>query len=735
MLTAIINNMINTGSVEIGVTAGDLLVNGSAIAYNSANDLDLFASGNTNFLVGIQNRGSGAISGVAGWNGTTGLTEIINTGVFPPIGALSLNVAAVESDPNAYSNNGGILSVGDNQQLAALAVGSRQGRTSMLGDRVVVAGGINGTGRFAQIGYRGTSVADITGAIHVGSGAGGFVILGSSLFDGFAQVGHGGALAFTSLIDADITFRAQDMTVSAGGANSYAKLGHGGRNYIGSQSGNITALGPIGELNLMGGAATLAFAQIGHGGDGSQGAKAGEISISAEQFTLTGGGGIRSGVQIGHGGRGNQGDLSGNIGLVSTLGGFDLTSGSGAFSTAQIGMGGQFSNGAIGALAPSMINIQSAGDVTLMTGISAQSASFIGHGGANAVSSGIEGDITVEAEGNVSLISGSGASSFTQIGHGGPQSNTPMSGDIAVTSGNNVSIQALSAIISGAYGKIGHGDDMRTVGLAGTGVRSGNIQVSADRSVIVAQGMIGHVNSISNATPSGETWIGVSRANPTDSAGGNLVVDANSEIAGADGLRFYVPRRQNNQVAAGAKLNGITFTGGLSDPTETQRNDEYTRYIQTPNGLRFPNQHDHTLGSGPDPTNAGNFAFYFDTITFIDGPDTPVVPIPTTPPVPQVPPVPPLPPGPDYRGSILDDRAIDDWLREQEGLYSNPGLTDIIYEGYPQYGPNGEAIYDFNNASGSSSSEDEEDILKRQLRLLREQAEQAEVNEASQGAE
>ncbi len=77
-LTGMIGNVINAGSVEIGVTNGGLEVSGAPLAYNSANHLDLFASGNTSFLASIQNSGSGAITGVAGWDGSTGLLETIS---------------------------------------------------------------------------------------------------------------------------------------------------------------------------------------------------------------------------------------------------------------------------------------------------------------------------------------------------------------------------------------------------------------------------------------------------------------------------------------------------------------------------------------------------------------------------------------------------------------------------------------------------------------------------------
>src|SRR5690606_3409218 len=86
-------------------------------------------------------------------------------------------------------------------------------------------------------------------------------------------------------------------------------------------------------------------------------------------------------------------------------------------------------------------------------------------------------------------------------------------------------------------------------------------------------------------------------------------------------------------------------------------------------------------------------------------PGPPSPPTPPSPPGPPVPPVPPVPPGPPvdpgYAWLLPDDRTYDDWLRDQEELYSGPGSTRIFYENYQQYGPRGESLYDFNSAPGS----------------------------------
>jgi hypothetical protein len=302
------------------------------------------------------------------------------------------------------------------------------------------------------------------------------------------------------------------------------------------------------------------------------------------------------------------------------------------------------------------------------------------------------------------LLSGTAASAFTQIGHGGTLSTGSKSGDISVVSGGNVLLQAPGSVTALAYAKIGHGDDIRLLGGGGSGNLSGDVAVSADSDITVLQGLIGHKNSFTNAAATGETWIGVSRSNPADPAGGDLLVDSLGELSGVDGLRIYVPRRQNNQIAVGAKLNGVAFTGAQSDPSARRSEDEYARFILYPSGLTQPNEHDNSLGSGPAPSVAGNFAFYYDTIEIVP---------PTEPVSPNVP-LPQQPPGdviPDYATLIPDDRFRDDWLEYEEAEFSEPGSTLVSYAGLPQYGPTGEPLFDYRSPGGWS--EEEEDILRR----------------------
>lgn len=730
-LTGMIANVIQAGTVEIGVTNGDLDVAGAALTYNSANHLDLFAAGDTTFSVSVQNSGSGAITGVAGWDGTTGLIESITPLAAPPITSLSLDAAVVEASPTAYDNNGGILAVGDSAQVSATNVGSREGRTAMLGDSVRVVAGDGAANLYSQIGYRGTSAAAITGAIHVASGSGGILVDGATQNGGFAQIGHGGFGAVAAPVNATITLMGEDLSLNGGdGSNAYAQVGHGGSAYTQSLAGEITALGTLGDVALSSGSGLAAYSQIGHGGDSSTGAKSGNLAITADSFALQGNG-ARAVAQIGHGGRAGGGALSGAITLASTLGGVSLTAGTGASSSAVIGMGGQAYSGLATA---SPISITSFADVLLQSSTGLQSSAMIGNGGDGAVGSGYGGDISVTASGNVSLLSGSAGFAFTQIGHGGNLSSGAKSGGISVVSGGDVLVQAPNSVAALAYAQIGHGDDLRIVGGGGSGTRSGDVVVSAASDLTVTQGLIGHKNSFTTAPASGETWIASSRTDPSNPAGGTLLVDSLGELSGVDGIRVYVPRRQNNQIAVGAKLNGVSYTGAKTDPSTSQGADEFAKFVQYPSGTVQVDEHDNSLGSGPTPTVAGNFAFYYDTILLTNPPAPP-----TSPAVP-LPPQPPGYPIPDYRDLVPDDRYLDDWLEDEEVIFTMPGSTLIYYEGFSQYGPFGESIFDFNHTIGTSGGDEEEDVLRRHLEKLRLQQEQAgqssgSANESSEGAE
>jgi hypothetical protein len=690
------------------VTNGDLLVNGASSAYSSGNHLDLVASGGMTFLSGIQNAGSGDINVVAGWDGTTGLFESINVMNPTPITGLSIEAASILADPAAHANNGAVVSIGNGSQSEAISVGSANGATNVFGDTVRLISGTAGAGLYSQLGYRGTTAAAISGMISVGSGAGGIDLQSSNQDGGFAQIGHGGSGAFNAAVDADISllFNGGDLTVAAAaGSGSYAQVGHGGTSYNAALSGNIGQTGQLGSLGLVGGSGLTAYAQVGHGGDGAYGVKSGDITLEVDEATLSGGSGFRSSARIGHGGRGGVGTLAGSIDLTTLIGDINATAGSGSHSSVQIGHGGADYNGNVWDQA---ITLNAAGNLVLVGGTGLQSSALIGHGGAGAVTAGFSGEIVVIAGIDIDVIGGDNLTTFAQIGHGGAGVAGVLAGDIAVAAGGDIALLAPFSTATGAYAKIGHGDDMRGLfsGIGGTGTRLGDLEVAAAGGITMVEALLGHTNAGSGALSTGTVMVGVSVDDPANPSGGNLVADANSEFSG-DEIRFYLPQRANNQIAAGAMMNGMAYAGGLSDPWPTKGAGEFTNFAVTDSGVLHLNEHDSSFGSGPAPATAGAFAFYFDTVVQGDLPQ---------PPLPPEPPLPPVEPLPEFPG-VLDGPILSDWIDDQEGDYSGPVLTEILYEGFSQYGANGEVYINLTDPL-TGNLIDEEDILRHQLEKL-----------------
>lgn len=400
---------------------------------------------------------------------------------------------------------------------------------------------------------------------------------------------------------------------------------------------------------------------------------------------------------------------TGDILARSKGGGIRLLGGSTATSSAQIG------HLALAGLAPDLsgrIEVISGADLTLLGGGGLQSSVSIGHGGANAVTTSMGGDIRVSVVGNLGINAGTSGGAYAQIGHGGFSTDGDIAGDIAVTAGGDITM-GTTALSNGAYAKIGHGDDLRgtLTSQGGIGSREGDIVVSAGRGIALTSAQVGHVGAGSPATAvSGATWIGVSRNDPTNRSGGNLTANSASSFSGTE-LRFYLPRRDNNRIAAGANINGSVY-GGVRNPWPVQRAEEYANFVQNGSRLTQPAQHDNSLGSRPAPTTAAAFAFYYDTLVLAPAI---VFPGPGTPPGNGGSPGTPGKPGqpgpalPDWLAYLLDDRTNDDWLNDQESAYSAPGSGTILYEGFTQYGPDGESVFELQSPDGNT----QEDVVPR----------------------
>jgi hypothetical protein len=734
---------LNDGDVTVA-SDGNLTIGNSTLplTYNSANTLTLASGGDLTINSSFQNQGAGAINLIAGWQnsgatalaaptmaGAHGAAPALGTICLPDYQPITINVATVCDD---FGVAAGTLFIGDGSQVAAVTVGSRQGETNALAGTVSVNGG-TGSGTSAQLGFKGDGSGDITGDINVFSGAGGASVTGGTGLNSEAQIGHGGRGSTTVNIDADINLsfcETADLTIAGNtGVGNFAQIGHGGQGFNGSTLGDISTTGTVLSATIAGGDGNLSYAQLGHGGLQANGEKGGDITLVAETVTISGGAGGNSSGKIGHGGATGTGQVSGEISVTSTVGDISASAGSGAGALTQIGHGG---NNFFGSVTAQPITVNSANNVIVRGGGGAQAVSMIGHGGVNAQGTEFSGDVDVTSVNDIGVLGGVGAGSYAQIGSGGSSADASIGGDITVDAGRHVTMTAPNQT-GGAYSQIGNGDNLKGgfAPLSGTGAREGDIEVSASSNITLTESFIGHVNGENtNAGPaSGTTSIGAARDNPTDPTAGTVRTDGpGSGFAGPDGLYFYMPRRENNQVAPGTILNGWTdWTGGQSDPSPTQRIDEFTINI-IGDIILFPNEHGNQFGTGPAPhSDTAGFAFNFDTIV--------LAALPPAPPLLPVLPVTPLPVAPLLDTLFPDDRTTDDWQREQEGIYTGFNLWGVYYEGFDQYGRSGDSI--FSTEFGNTLELDPgftEDLLERQLRILEEVEEEEEENE-EEGAE
>ncbi|HZL59267.1 MAG TPA: hypothetical protein VFC38_06175, partial [Stellaceae bacterium] len=392
----------------LGTSGGVFLTGGSGSeayaqighggAYAFAGDSSLNNGGPVS-LASLTLGGSGETITVAGDNGI-GLSGGSSTGAYAQIGHGGYSFAFGATVTNAVT------------------VGSAIDVTANSGDIDVTGGSDNET--YAQIGLGGYSLGyglsgtTISGAISVVSSGGGVSLSGGTGGENaYAQIGHGGAQAFSYdfnagaiIIDGAITVSAQGTTGnvslvgngSCGCGGDYAQIGHGGYEF-GYQlsaasvelTGAISVNSSNGGVNLSGGNGSDSYAQIGHGGDSAfsnasitgdltvgsltLGDTLGDIAVTAGNgdIGLSGGGGNGAYAQIGHGGYSfaNGATVSGGVSLGGTIvvAGQDVTLayGSGFDAYAQIGHGDGSGNGAGGADAQGNIDVR-ATDILSISG-------------------------------------------------------------------------------------------------------------------------------------------------------------------------------------------------------------------------------------------------------------------------------------------------------------------------------------------------------------------------------
>ncbi len=639
------------GSSGVNTDPGDITVN-SAILYDSTFDLTFMAMGDANFNSSVQNRNAtgGDINIVAGWDGTTPyntaafvVEDVTATTLFGgSMGSVVIGDGTQSAGVAVGSRSGNTNVFGYDVSLQGGTGAGADGRFAQLGFQVsdqgvayIVEGGItvhalndvSATGgdtsqfNYAQIGHvgadqnlSGTIEASASSVIELSVGND-VVFAGGAGSLSYAQLGQGGVSASGDHSGTTTLTQANNVSFSGGaGLRSYAQLGQGGLGARGNQSG-ITTLVQVNDVSFSGGLGLRSYAQLGQGGRVAIGNHSGTITlVQVNDVTFSGGRGAGTYAQLGQGGIFANGNQSGTT-VITQANDVTFLAGRGPDSYAQLGQGG---SGAIGNHSGNT-TITQANDV-VFTGQNAYVQ--LGQGGVNA-NGNHSGTTTLTQVNDVIFTAGRGLNAYAQLGQGGAGAFGDHSGTTTISQANDISFQVANGPLRG-YAQLGQG------GIFAEGNHSGNINVTHSGNLLLSSlnttnqyaligngdelGDVDAVNAVSgdvrvrtggSATlvnnafignlidpdgsyTSGNTFIGVG------SIGGSelLTADANSGFFSAPTgqLRFYIPGVLNNQIAAGASLNGTLASGpGI-----------------TPNAQGL-----YTFGLGPySLVDPGNFAFY-----------------------------------------------------------------------------------------------------------------------------
>ena len=512
------------GPVTLGFTDKIADNKFGGLDYASPNALTILAAGNLEVLGDIRNSGTGAITIVGGWDGTTlDPAKFANAGV--------------------YGNNHSTLLVGGDDADGSLAVGSLGGTTTVLGGRIRVEAD-NGD---AQIGYNGggSGAIDVVALNDLSVSANGNYRV--------ALIGNGSPL-YHGAVGGDISVTAGgNITVAVNAPFAAANIGNIGGDGS-SQSGNIgvTASGAISISadNYLGNA------QIGNlevdltGTPTSLGDASGNITITSASLSLQASGpNVFS--QVGNGNslyynNNVSGDISITTGDLSLYSAGQLNNG--AISFARIG---DRANGN----ANSNITINANGDVSLTAG--ANGNTIIGNG---ADFGSAYGNITLTATGDLDMES-PGENAQTRIGDGGDLNAI---GALTVQAGGDITLDASGQFSTAHITNFGTGTIGGNIAVTSTG---GQVSLSADGDTSGAH--IGNAGTDTGAIVSGNVGVTASGDPGTDSGSGAVLVVAdgtNSHAQIGNGFGSYASATGNITVTAAGTLAvaGVADTGSFA---------------------------------------------------------------------------------------------------------------------------------------------------------------------------
>ncbi len=563
------------GDVTIGFTDPDYTIHiGHGVEYSSSNALMILSASNIDVAGSIENSGSGDITVVAGWNGTT------------------LGTASQLETANAYGLNGDAVTIGGANAPGDVAIGTAGGTMTVLTDAldvesdngiaqlgysgagggaidVVALGNVTVdalTGSYAQIGNGGSAVTgNVGGAIGVSSGGtilvesdatqsnavigntggatsseSGGITLGATTIDinsvgqvSNAFVGNGSTVASTGGATGDIGITSGDLSIDASGDGSDAFVGDGVRfKSAGTTGGNIGVNAATIEIVADESDSETSEARIANRGTGNvvgdyDIVTTGNIQISASDANL-------AAIGNGEGGSGtSSGSLTvqsgGTLTMAATDGGQTrIGDGAAADSTIDVsavgdidlsvtGNPGEFGSGAtlignLGGAVGGNVSVKSTGGSIDLDAAEDGSGIQIGNI-QNGVTANVSGNIVVSAQDNVTLEA-AGQNSVVQIGNGGIQTQGDNTGTVSITATTGQIAATLNG--DGGFIQLGNG------GNAAVGNETGDTNLTAGTSVQLSVG--------GSAADSG-SYIQVGDGAAFDSisgGGGNVVVNANS---------------------------------------------------------------------------------------------------------------------------------------------------------------------------------------------------------------
>ncbi len=522
-------------SSNVFLEAGNNITVNSAIVYSSSHSLSLFAGRDLTFNASVQNAGTGAITGVGGWDPTTaGGSSLGNAGTF--------------------GNSGGSIFLGGVGASGDVSVGSAGGLTRMLAYNLT----LDATNGNAQLGSGGAAGGDITvNAIGTLTLSGGI--------SRTAQIGNGSAFG-TSSGGGDIKLTASSVVSTgtayvAGQSAVIALTSDGSAGDVGSAANPLQIA--VNQLAVQTDGADAYIASPGSGfsiGTGSDG-----IDVGTGTLSIVANGAVTQTKAI----------LAGAVDLSATAGSITLSDAGNAFGPATLAT----TSGNITIYDSSALTITGAtvaGDLTL------SSAGAIGQTGAiqaNALSvTTANGEITLSNTGNafdtLSLSAGGthGASIYdtSDLTITGASVATTLSltveGEIQQTGA--ILASTLNATSTG--GSITLTDSGNTFNTASLTTSGGDASLYDASALTVVSASVNGALSLSGAADIGQTGaIHSSSLSATSTAGditltnsGNAFTSASLSTTGSHDASLYDGSALS---VSGATVGGdLTLTGGSS---------------------------------------------------------------------------------------------------------------------------------------------------------------------------